>query len=498
MGNGDHCMNNAWVQAKIDEIGFGAFQLLTLLLAGGLMLAEGAEVLVMGSITTLLKGHWELSALLRGTMVAVVFIGFAAGNLLSGYIGDRFGRRVSILLGYCLIGSMGFLTGLALNPAMMVCLRFGVGVGCGVGFPSVYSLMPEVCPTHLRGSMSSLMIGFMPLGELYAALLVLFVDPTLSSSQHHCELYAHYPNMYRPFVCTWRTMCELSALPAFFFFVCSFFFLWESPQYLCAHGRAEEARVVLRKMAKMNGKSVDLDDTQLVTSAAVPEPVPHEFSYTSALTKLLSPPFFGTTLFMFLAHFTKDFSVFGLSYVLPQYFHQLETLTVGVHLTIMALLAIPGVLMAFFLTRASAIGHITSMRACAAFCALFTLGMLESSRDLIGAPCAFLCKSFAMAYFICTVVYTAEVFPTQFRNTAVGFCTSFGRAGSILAPLIFELSREHADGSFDVFLVLLAVLATCIAATAGFALTVETKGRSLACEAATVSDGQAPKYGSAQ
>eukprot|EP00928_Gymnodinium_smaydae_P034346 TRINITY_DN24360_c1_g4_i2.p1 TRINITY_DN24360_c1_g4~~TRINITY_DN24360_c1_g4_i2.p1 ORF type:complete len:118 (+),score=18.56 TRINITY_DN24360_c1_g4_i2:83-436(+) len=92
MGNGDHCMNNAWVQAKIDEIGFGAFQLLTLLLAGGLMLAEGAEVLVMGSITTLLKGHWELSALLRGTMVAVVFIGFAAGNLLSGYIGDRFGK----------------------------------------------------------------------------------------------------------------------------------------------------------------------------------------------------------------------------------------------------------------------------------------------------------------------------------------------------------------------------------------------------------------------
>ena len=56
-------------QARIDESGFGPFQLLMLLLTGGIMFAEGAEMLVMGSITTLLHDHWELNAIVRGTMV---------------------------------------------------------------------------------------------------------------------------------------------------------------------------------------------------------------------------------------------------------------------------------------------------------------------------------------------------------------------------------------------------------------------------------------------
>jgi hypothetical protein len=45
-------MDGAVLQARIDESGFGPFQLLMLLLTGGIMFAEGAEMLVMGSITT--------------------------------------------------------------------------------------------------------------------------------------------------------------------------------------------------------------------------------------------------------------------------------------------------------------------------------------------------------------------------------------------------------------------------------------------------------------
>ena len=40
---------------------------------------------VMGSITTLLHDHWELTAFVRGLMVSIVFCGFSAGNVLSGH-----------------------------------------------------------------------------------------------------------------------------------------------------------------------------------------------------------------------------------------------------------------------------------------------------------------------------------------------------------------------------------------------------------------------------
>merc|ERR1719414_996815 len=92
----------------VDDVGFGPFQLIVLLLAGGIMFAEGSEMLVMGSITTLLHGHWELSAAIRGLMVSVVFVGFSVGNMLSGKIGDGWGRRRAVLLSYLMIGIFGF------------------------------------------------------------------------------------------------------------------------------------------------------------------------------------------------------------------------------------------------------------------------------------------------------------------------------------------------------------------------------------------------------
>jgi len=451
------------------------------LMTGGVMFAECSEVLVMGTITTLLRGHWELSAFLRGAMVAIVFVGFAAGNLISGWVGDRFGRRRAILVGYAFIGVFGFLTGVAWHPTVMVSLRFGVGLGCGIGFPSIYSLIPEVCPTNFRGGLSTLMIGFMPLGELYAAILVLLVDPTLSHSKGHCEAYGFYPNMLYPRECTWRSMCELSAIPAFVFLVLSYFFLYESPHYLCGKGRAEDVNAVLRAMARMNGQPVEVNFVEVSASSSDVVATPSfvspkvNYSFAQSICKLLRPPYAATTLFMFFAHFTKDFSVFGLNYVLPQFFHHLEGVSVGVHLTIMACLAIPGVLLAFGLTKTMFLGHIQSIQVTAVFCAFFTTGMLEEHKELAGAPCAFIAKSAAMSYFICTVVYTAEVFPTAMRNTAVGLCTCFGRAGSISAPLIFELSYEYADSSFDAFMFLLIALMLCVAALAPFVLTHETK-----------------------
>lgn len=486
-------MDGAALQARIDAAGLGPFQALAVLATGGVMFSEGSEVLVMGSITTLLEHHWGLSALMRGAMVAIVFVGFACGNLLSGYIGDNFGRRRAILLGYSLIGCLGFLTGLAWHPAAMVAMRFGVGLGCGIGFPSVYSLIPEVCPTSTRAGMSTLMIGFMPAGELYAALMVLAVDPTLSHADQQCAGDGPYPNLIAPTWCTWRTMCELSALPAFTFLLISWFALPESPHWLRTQGRFEELGAVLDRMEAMNGKvrfrgpgqspqvSVPNPETPVAGALQAALPAcgtglhPASKSYAEVIGRLLTPPMRQTVTFMFLAHFTKDFSVFGFGYVLPQFFHSLESLSVGAHLTMMAALSFPGVLLALALTRTEAIGHIRSMQMCALLCAVPTLGMLEATRDLAGAPCAFLAKSAAMAYFVCTVVYTAEVFPTDVRNTAVGLCTCMGRFGSILAPLLFEL----ASGSFDLFVTVIMTLMTTVALLAGVALTVETKGRLL-------------------
>ena len=104
---------------------------MVLFLVGGVVFSEGSQMLVMGSITTILKDHWDLSPFARAMMVSIVFVGFGVGNLLSGFIGDRYGRRPSILLGYCLISVSGLLSATVNGAYLMITLRFLVGCGCG-------------------------------------------------------------------------------------------------------------------------------------------------------------------------------------------------------------------------------------------------------------------------------------------------------------------------------------------------------------------------------
>ena len=116
-----------------------------------------------------------------------MFVGFAAGNFGSGFIGDVHGRRPAILIGYLLIAVFGFATAMSTNPVVMLILRFLVGLGCGIGFPAVYSLIPEVCPVKYRTPYCVCLVAFMPLGEVYAALGVLMIDPHLTEVTDHCD-----------------------------------------------------------------------------------------------------------------------------------------------------------------------------------------------------------------------------------------------------------------------------------------------------------------------
>lgn len=464
------------VADAVEDLGFGLYQLVPLFLTGGIFLAEGAEMLIMGSITSLLHRHWDLDPVIRGGMVSIVFIGFSVGNFLSGQIGDRFGRRASILVSYAMIAIFGFATACSGGPALMLFLRFFVGAGCGIGFPAAYSLMPEVAPSTWRSSLSTLMIGFMPLGELIGALVVLLVDPELDNSARGCSASSYYPvrALQEPELCAWRTLCEMSAIPAFFFLVLASRFLDESPQFLASCGRYEECEQVLQRMALLNGSQLNVEKLRaaFASEAAPGEVSPlspkRNYSFLSAVN-LLWANYLKVAAFMCLAHVAKDFSVFGLSYMLPQYFAFLKGLVAGVELLVVATLALPGVVLTYLCSRIQGVSLVYLMSGSGALGSVFALRMLQGVPVSMAAPAAYMVKIFAMSFFVFTVAYTAAAFPTHVRQTAVGFCTAAGRLGSISAPLVFELSKSFT-GKFDFFIGCLIALLTSVAITAPIAL----------------------------
>ena len=64
------------------------------------------------------------------------------------------------------------------------------------------------------------------------------------------------------------------------------------------------------------------------------------------------------------------------------------------------------------------------------FC--FVSGLLPDGIGKI--VCVLLGKVGASGAFSTSFVYTAELFPTPIRGTAVGICSTFGRVGSLAAP----------------------------------------------------------------
>jgi hypothetical protein len=81
----------------------------------------------------------------------------------------------------------------------------------------------------------------------------------------------------------------------------------------------------------------------------------------------------------------------------------------------------------------------------------------------------------ASAAFAIVYVYTAELYPTSIRQTAVGACSSLGRIGSIIAPLLATFDNELANSIMGGSALVGGLLALFLPETLGLPLPKNTK-----------------------
>lgn len=120
-------------------------------------------------------------------------VGFAArpfGGLFFGYIGDRFGRKMVLILTIALMGTASFAIGLLptfeqagmLGAVLLVTLRIIQGLGAGAEQAGATTLISEVAPRRRRGFFASLPFVGIQLGTLLGAgtfALIAMADTTV-------------------------------------------------------------------------------------------------------------------------------------------------------------------------------------------------------------------------------------------------------------------------------------------------------------------------------
>lgn len=452
----------------LDDIGIGRYHLVQGLIIGGLNMVDGAEILLCSSVLGALQRLWDLGPLTKAFMMSLIFIGVFLGNLAGGSMADIHGRRALVLGSYVGMVILGLLTAAAWGPCSMLVVRFFFGISYGMGVGPGVALQVESAPAAWRGHLLNFGSVFFALGELYTALLLLIFMPTLQDPEGK----------------HWRNVTMLAVVPGAIILPFAFLLLQESPHYLLTRRRFDEALIVVKHIALVNGK----DEEELFPNShnsAPPElagPVMTPPSEATSLVQDGSPEnrwqqlrmVFGKDFRLIVIGgaylcFVANFLFYGLSYGLPQTFSAMGSdVQPAMQVVIVAFCSFPGVLLSLLLIESKSIGHRDGMALLASLSTILQLSLmtidLGSDWHWLGLPSAYLSKYVASSFFTITYVYLGEVFPSVIRCTGLSICIAFGRIGSMTAPMFFELLAmlNNPIGPHAVFLMFNSIL--CVVA----------------------------------
>ncbi|KAN0085788.1 General substrate transporter [Tylopilus felleus] len=182
-------------------------------------------------------------ATLQSFVVAIYEIGCLIGALSNLWLGDRLGRRKTIVVGGCIMTVGAILQTTSYSYAQLVVARIVTGLGNGLNTSTVPSYHAECSPAAKRGSL--IMIE----GSLITFGIMISYWASASSAQ-------------------WRVPIALQIVLALIM-VFGIGFLPESPRWLMKHGRNAEAAAVISALEDKPFTDPDIQRTYHAIREAV-------------------------------------------------------------------------------------------------------------------------------------------------------------------------------------------------------------------------------------
>ena len=397
------------VAKVVDESKFSAFQLSVVAWCGFILLCDGYDMVVFGSVIPSLSAEWGLTSSMAGFIGSLTLFGSLIGCLVCGILADKWGRKKVIINCFTLFVFFTFLTGFAQGPTDFAIYRFIAGLGLGGLPPLVIALTSEYSPKAKKSMLVGLMSTGFSVGGITVALLGISIIPTIG----------------------WKWMFLIGGLPLLALpFMMKF--LPESLAFLVAKGEDQKVRSILSKIdSSYVPKKDDVFEVHLPKTGM---PVAKLFDERRGLSTIM---FWITSAMVLLM-------VYGLGTWLPQLMVQagyplqsslmfLFALNIG---------AIFGQIGGGWLAdRSGSKKVMIGMFVLGAIC-LALLGFKP------GAIILYLLVAIAGACSTGTGcvnnAYASNFYPTHIRSTGIGWSLGIGRFGAVAGPalggILLELS----------------------------------------------------------
>lgn len=384
-----------------DDRGWGGYQKLVLLLCCLAILLDGFDNQALGFALPAILREWGLEKAALAPALAVSQVGMMIGAIGGGFLGDRIGRKASLIASVVIFGSATLAVALVHSVSVLVILRLIAGVGLGAAFPNVAALVSEFTPTSRRGLAVTIGIVCVPLGGTLGGLLASAVLPAFG----------------------WRALFVVAGVAPLALALLLLVALPESVRFLARKGGngAQIARTLKRVGTEVTADAVFFEPEERLAGAA---------------GHILTREYRRDTLALWCAFFfclSSIYAAFGwLPTLLTESGLSLATASQGLaafNLGGVVTALVAGALIGRFGSRGTMIFMALSSFVAAGLIALFPLNAHISAPLLFVA--LFVEGGFVNGVQTTLYALAAHVYPTSMRSTGVGTATGIGRGGAI-------------------------------------------------------------------
>ena len=137
------------------------FNVLLVIVSWLITVFDGFDQMTVSYTMPYMKDVLHLSKVMQGNVFSMGNFGMMAGGFFFAFLGDRLGRRPTVIAAACCFAVLTFLTGFVQDYTQLLTLRFFDGFAIGGMLPLAWALNIEFVPQRMRATVVSLvMLGY--------------------------------------------------------------------------------------------------------------------------------------------------------------------------------------------------------------------------------------------------------------------------------------------------------------------------------------------------
>lgn len=391
----------------------------------------GFDTGIISGALLFIKNSFPITTVMKEFIVGSVLIGAIIGAVSSGQLTDRYGRRgvMLVISGLFIVGTA--IAVLAMNVQMIFLGRIFIGIAIGIGSYAAPLYIAEAAPLEKRG-------GLITLNQLMI---------TLGIFMSYCINY-----IFATFDGSWRLMFAIGLVPAILLGV-GMLFLPESPRWLVKQNQIKKARETLQYLRASS--NVDHEIQEIQQSLQI-----KNASFKDLFAKWLRPVLL---MGLFLGFLQQAVGINTIIYYAPAIFN-----LAGFHNTSTAILATVGVGLVNVLSTIFAVKYLDIIGRRPLLLAgligmgasLFFLSYVLQAHEAVASLQWFAVASvfvyiisFAFSLGVVLWIITAEIFPLEFRGSAMSFvvATSWFWNFAVSTTFLSLLTKLGGSNTFIIY-----------------------------------------------